>query len=149
MKSLEKVEELIARIDSSEDESLREAARDLVQVLMEFHGNAIARMMEMVDSSVAQSMGRDDAVRPVLLLYDLHPETTEARVRRAVDRIRHAEFVGVEGLAVKVRLTGNGHSPSRATLEAAIQEAAPEVESIEIEGLKSPDFVPLASLLTL
>ena len=146
MNPLGRVEELIAQIDSSADPNVRAAARDLVQALMEFHGNAAARMMEMVDDATALAMGRDDAVRPLLLLYDLHPESTEVRVRRAIDRIRNVELTGIEELEARVRLTGNARSPARETIEAAIQEAAPEIRSVRIEGLKVPDFVPLEIL---
>ena len=147
MNPLERVETLIAQIESSADPNVRAAARDLVEALMEFHRNAAARMMEIVDGSTALAMGRDDLVRPLLLLYDLHPESTEIRVRRAIDRIRNVEWLGIEDLEVRVRLTGNGHSPSREVIEAAVQEAAPEVRSVQIEGLKRGDFIPLEDLL--
>ncbi len=146
MNSLEKVEDLIARIEASADPSVRAAARDLVQGLMDFHGNAIERMVAMVDGPVLQAMARDELVRPLLLLYDLHPESTEVRVRRAVDRIPNAECIGVEGYEVRIRVGGHGRMPSREALEAAIQEAAPEVQSVVIEGLKIADFVPLGNL---
>ncbi|HVV44054.1 MAG TPA: hypothetical protein VHC72_02585, partial [Bryobacteraceae bacterium] len=70
MNSLEKVEELIARIEASADPGVRAAARDLVQVLMDFHGTALARMLTMVDGAVRQTMGRDELVRPLFLLHD-------------------------------------------------------------------------------
>lgn len=149
MSPLGRVEELIAQIDAYADPNVRAAARDLVEALMEFHGNAAARMMELVDSGTAMAMGRDELVRPLLLLYDLHPESTEVRVRREIDRIRNVELIGVEDMEVLVRVTGNGHSSSRESIERAIQEAAPEVRSIQIEGLKTADFVPLASLLAI
>ncbi len=147
MNALGRVEELIAEIDSSADPNVRAAARDLVQALLEFHANATARMMEMVDASTALAMGRDELVRPLLLLYDLHPESAEVRVRRAIDRIRNVELIGIEELEARVRITGNGHSPSRESIETAIQEAAPEIRSVQIEGLKIADFVPLENLL--
>lgn len=147
MNPLGRVEELIAQIEASADPNVRAAARDLVQALMEFHGSAAARMMEMVDGPTALAMGRDDAVRPLLLLYDLHPESTEVRVRRAIDRIRNVELIGIEEMEAGVRLAGNGHPPSRESIEAAIQEAAPEIRAVHIEGLKTADFFPLENLL--
>ncbi len=147
MNPLGRVEELIAQIDSSADPNVRAAARDLVQTLMEFHGSAAARMMEMVDGGTALAMGRDDIVRPLLLLYDLHPESAEVRVRRAIDRIRNVELIGIEELEARVRIIGNGHSPSREAIETAIQEAAPEIRSVQIEGLKIADFVPIGNLI--
>jgi hypothetical protein len=148
MSSLQRVEELIAQIDAAADPNVKAAARDLVQTLMEFHGDAVARMLELADDTAVQAMGRDETVRPLMLLYGLHPESTEIRVRRAVDRIRNAQFVGVEGPEVKIRVTGNGHAPSREAIEAAIQEAAPEVQSVLIEGVKPADFVSVEALLS-
>ncbi|HWF10096.1 MAG TPA: hypothetical protein VG297_16630 [Bryobacteraceae bacterium] len=147
MNPLVRVEELITQIDTAADPSVRAAARELVQALMDFHGHAVARMMEMLDGPVAQSMGRDEIVRPLLLLYDLHPESAEVRLRRALDRIRGVEFETLDGLAVTVRVTG-GHPPGREEIEAAILDAAPEIQVVRIEGLKTPDFIPLEKLQT-
>ena len=148
MNALAGVEGLIARIDAAGDPNVRAAARDLVQALLEFHAQAVGRMVELTDSATLQAMGRDDTVRSLLLLYDLHPESTEVRVRRALDRIRGVEFIGLEELDVTVRVTANGRAPARESIEAAIQEAAPEVRAVRIEGLHTADFVPLESLLS-
>lgn len=145
MTPLARVEELIAQIDTAADPGIRAAARDLVQALMDFHGHAVARMMAIIDGPVALSMGRDEIVRPLLLLYDLHPESAEVRVRRALDRIRGVEFDGLDGFEVTVRVTGP-HPPSREEIEAAIIDAAPEIQSVRVEGLKTTDFIPLESL---
>jgi hypothetical protein len=148
MNALAGVEELIARIDAAADPNVRAAARDLVQALLEFHAQAVGRMVEMTDSATVQAMGRDEIVRSLLLLYDLHPESTEVRVRRALDRVRGAEFVSLEGLDVTIRVTANGHSPTRESIEGVIHDAAPEVQSVRIEGLHTADFVPLENLLS-
>jgi len=142
------VEELITQIDAAADPNVRAAARDLVQTLMEFHGNAVARILELAGGAAVQAMGRDEIVRPLLLLYDLHPESTEVRVRRALDRIRNVQWIGLDGLEVKIQVAGDGHAPSREAIESAIQEAAPEVQSVLIEGLQPADFVPIEALLS-
>jgi hypothetical protein len=146
MNPLERVEELIQQLDGAADPNIRSAARDFVQALMDFHGAAVARMLELVDSPTLGSFGRDETVAPLLLLYDLHPDTTETRVRRAIDPLRNVELIVVDDLEVKVRVNGRSHS-GREMIEKTILSAAPEVSAIHIEGLKTPDFVPLESLI--
>jgi hypothetical protein len=139
------VEELIATIDAAADPVIRAAAQELIEAVMEFHGAGIARMLDMVEPAMALSMAREEAIRPMLLLYDLHPESTEIRVQRAVDPIRNVEVVSVTGREVRVRLTGNG--PNGEAIEKAILDAAPEVQAIHLEGLDRSSFVPLEKLL--
>lgn len=148
MNPLEKVEDLIDQIDHAVDPNMRAAARELVQALMDFHGAAVARMMELADPTTVGAFGRDETVGPLLLLYDLHPDTTEIRVRHAVDPIRNVELLSVDELRVTVRVNGHGHAhPTRAAIEKVILSAAPEVQMVHIEGLQTPDFVPLEKLM--
>lgn len=154
MNPLDRIEELLHQIDSAADPNVRSAARELVQALMDFHGAGVARMLELIEAAgpgaapVVGSFGRDEIVAPLLLLYDLHPEPTETRVRRAVNGIRNLQLIGVEDFEVRLQVTGHGHaSPSRELIEKAVLNAAPEVQAIHIEGLATPGFVPLEKLL--
>lgn len=146
MNPLERVESLIEQLDSAADPNIRAAARELVQALMDFHGTAVTRMLELADPPTIGSFGRDETVGPLLLLYDLHPDSTETRVRRAIDPIRNVEFLSVDDLTVRVKVNGHSH-PSRDNIEKAVLAAAPEVQLIHIEGLQTPDFVPLEKLM--
>jgi Fe-S cluster biogenesis protein NfuA len=92
-------------------------------------------------------------VEGLLLLHGLHPLDVDARIQRALDRVRpylgsHAggvQYLGVseEGIA-RLRLEGTCHGcPSstvtvRLAIEGAVQEAAPEVIEVVVEGMTAP-----------
>jgi Fe-S cluster biogenesis protein NfuA len=95
----------------------------------------------------------DPLVESLLLLHDLHPLDTDTRVQRALDRVRpylgsHAggvEYLGTgpDGVA-RLRLEGSCHGcPSstvtvRLAIEGAVQDAAPEVTEVVVEGMTEP-----------
>jgi Fe-S cluster biogenesis protein NfuA/nitrite reductase/ring-hydroxylating ferredoxin subunit len=111
---------------------------------------------------VLRRLAADDLVASLLVLHDLHPDDTDTRVRAALDEVRpylgsHAggvEYLGVdtEGV-VRLRLQGSCDGcPSslvtvRTAIEKAIEEAAPEVARVEVEGVTGPR--PAAQLLDL
>ncbi len=87
----------------------------------------------------------------LLVLYDLHPEDLEARLMRALEKVRpllhshggDVELVEFRDSVVNLRLTGscNGCVGSTATLKSAVEqaiyEAAPEVATVIAEGAVS------------
>src|SRR5277367_3767020 len=169
---LQAIEALLQKIENINNPALTATAKELVQLLMEFHGAAIERMLEVVHqttpsgASVIAALGRDDLVRSLLLLYGLHPESLETRVIQALEKTRpylksHSGNVALVGIdesgAVTLRLEGNCHGcpSSSATLKLAVEEAiydaAPDVTAILVQGQvqeQAPPlgFVPLANL---
>ncbi len=169
---LQAIEALLQKIDNINNPALTATAKELVQLLMEFHGSGIERMLEIVHqttpsgASVISALGRDDLVRSLLLLYGLHPETLETRVIQALEKTRpylksHSGNVALVGIdetgAVTLRLEGNCHGcpSSSATLKLAVEEAiydaAPDVTAILVQGQvqeKAPalGFVPISNL---
>jgi Fe-S cluster biogenesis protein NfuA len=104
-------------------------------------------------------------VSSVLLLYGLHPDDLKTRVERALEKTRgflesheaHAELVSIrEDGTVNVQLhlkpngggCGSNAAAVRATLEAAMQDAAPDAQGFLIEetGSGQSGFVSLAQL---
>lgn len=91
----------------------------------------------------------DGLVSSLLVLHGLHPLDLETRILRALDRVRpylgshggDVTLVGVEEGIVRLRLEGSCHGcPSSAVtmklaVERAIEEAAPEIGGIEVEGV--------------
>ena len=98
---------------------------------------------------VLDACAGDDVVSGLLLLHGLHPMDLEARVLRALEQVRPAlrshggnvQLLGVRDGVVQLRLEGNCHGcPSSAatmkiTIEEAIYANAPEVTSIDVQGL--------------
>ena len=170
---LKSIEALVHRIEKADDPTMAATARELVQLLMEFHGAGIERMLAVVHqtapsgSIVIDALGRDDLVRSLLLLYGLHPDGLETRVTQALEKTRpylrsHGGNVNIvtvdDSGVVTLRLEGNCHGcpSSSATLKLAVEEAiydaAPDVTAIVVQGQiqeQAPSalgFVPLAQL---
>lgn len=160
---IQRIEELIHRIEKVSDPDARAAAVELVQSLMELHGTGIGRMMEIVAESgesgldVIDDFGRDELVGGLLLLYGLHPIPLETRVRQALDKVRpylqshggNVDLVGVDEGVVRLRMQGScSGCPSSAmtlksSIEEAIYEAAPDVaEIIAVEEPKAQQPSP-------
>ena len=152
---MEQIEGLIQKIEHLPDAEARANAIALVQALMEFHGAGLERMMEVIADSgeggyaVFDSFARDDLVGSLLLLYGLHPLPIETRVRQALDKVRpyldshggNVELLAISDGIVRLRMQGSCKScPSssltlKLAIEDAIYAAAPDVVSIEAEGV--------------
>ncbi len=161
---------LIAQFDNLPDGPQKVAGKELVQLLMDVHGAGLERMMEIIfesgseGSAIIDKLGQDSIVGSLLLLYSLHPDGLETRVHKAMEQMRPrlrklactAELASVSEGVARVRLTRTGHSCGssardlRAMVEDGVYEFAPDVTSLEIEGLEEPSatgFVKLESLL--
>lgn len=154
---MDRVDSLISALEGCTDPAVRESAHELVCTLMEFHADAIGRILEKVSESTStdpgliETMAQDPLVHGVLLLHGLHPLDTEARVHQALEKVRPSlrshrgdvELMELDENRVKLRLIGtcNGCPSSASTfrnlLESAIQEMVPEIESIEVDGMVS------------
>ena len=159
--SMEKIEGLVRKIENLPDPEARTSAIALVQALMEFHGGGLERAMEIIAESgeggyaVFDRFAEDDLVGSLLLLYGLHPHPIETRITQALDKVRpyldshggNVELLGVADGVVRLRMQGSCKScPSSAmTLKLAIEEAiyaaAPDVVTIEAEGVELPPTV--------
>jgi Fe-S cluster biogenesis protein NfuA len=161
---------LIVQLDQFPDGPQKSACKELVQLLMDIHGIGLERMMEIVfevgnhGSEVIDKLAKDPVVGSLLLLYSLHPDDLETRVRKAMENMRprlrklscSADVLRVEDGAVQVQVTTTAHGCSsstkdvRAIVEDCVYEFAPDVVALEILGLEEPSrtgFVALDSLL--
>ena len=152
--SIEQIEGLIRKLEELPDPSARATAVALLQALMEFHSEALDRLMEIVASqgsegyAIFDKFSGDELVSNLLLLYGLHPAPLETRVAEALDKVRphldshggDVELLGISEGVVRLKLQGTCRGcPSSAetlksAIEAAIYAAAPDVVSIEAEG---------------
>ena len=165
---IQRIDELVRKMEMMADPDARASAVELMQSLMELHGAGIDRMMEitaqagMAGQAVIDGFARDELVSGLLLLYGLHPVALETRVMGALDKVRpylhshggNVEVLGIEDGVVRLRLQGSCKScPSssmtlKLAIEEAIYEAAPDVSAIEAEGVMeqpaiAANFVPL------
>lgn len=164
--ALRRIDALATALDQVCDPGTREAARELLELVLDLHGLALARTMAIMASAeggreLLERLAQDETVRAALLLHGLHPESIEERVRKAVERLRpQLEVLGcrvrlVETTAAVARLRVEGaHGPEasrelglRQRIETAIFDAAPEIDEIVIEGLRDAgvESAPLAA----
>jgi Fe-S cluster biogenesis protein NfuA len=151
---IEHLETLINDLERLPDSAGREQARELVQTLLEFHGAAVAKLLERIaalgepGNALINSFAGDELISNLLLLYGLHPLNLETRVKEALDQVRpylrshhgDVDLLGVADGIVSLRLQGSCHGcpSSTLTLKNAIEEAiyalAPDVTAIVVEG---------------
>jgi Fe-S cluster biogenesis protein NfuA len=161
---------LITQFDQFPDGPQKIACKVLVQLLLDVHGTGLERMMEIVfeggsqGPSIIDKLGKDSVVSSLLLLYSLHPDDLETRVRKAIEQMRPrlrklaygAEVMRIEDGVVQVLVSSTGHSCGssakdvQAIVEDGLFEFAPDITTLEITGLEEPSrigFVALESLL--
>jgi Fe-S cluster biogenesis protein NfuA/nitrite reductase/ring-hydroxylating ferredoxin subunit len=156
----ERVEAMLAEFASTSDPTIAGRAEELVSLLVEFYGAGLARIMELLDGQALAPLLADKAVAGLLVLHDLHPQSTEERVLAALDRVRpylgsHAGDVEYLGLdpdgTVRLRLAGSCDGcPSSAltvkmAIEKGIEDVAPEVTKVEVEGVAPDPASPLTA----
>lgn len=167
---IQRIGGLVQEIESIADPAVRTATKNLVQSLMDLHGAAFEKALEIVAEAgepgmaLIDRLGRDSLVSSVLILYGLHPEEIETRVLKAVDRVRpqlrkqgcELDLLGVENGAIRLRVEAGSHTCGstaktvQSTLEAAMYDAAPDLTSLVIEGLEekpASGFVSLEKLM--
>lgn len=170
-KKMQRVGDMVERLESAADPSVRAMARELVESLMALHGAGLERILELIADSgesgeaIIRKCGHDELVSSLLLLYGLHPDSMQTRVERAIEKTRpflqshsaSAELVSIGGdgkVSVRVHLKAGGCGSTaatvKATLESAVQDAAPDAMAIVVEdpaeALSQTGFVSLAQL---
>ena len=151
----ERVEALLAELRSQAGPQVAATAEELVSCLVELYGAGLARITEIVgqdEGAGPQLMDKlvaDPLVESLLLVHDLHPLDTSARVRRAVEEVlpqlgSHAgnvEYLGLDEAGVlRLRLEQSGCSADtvRDLIEKAVAGAAPEAAGVSIELAQPP-----------
>jgi Fe-S cluster biogenesis protein NfuA len=154
----ERVEALIAALRASADPAAAGAAEELVGLLVGLYGDGLSAIMAVLaangeaGAAIMTALTEDPLVTSLLLLHDLHPLSVDERIQQALDRVRpylgsHAggvQYLGVRDGVATLRLEGSCHGcPSstvtvRLAIEGAVQDAAPEVSQVVVEGMTEP-----------
>jgi Fe-S cluster biogenesis protein NfuA/nitrite reductase/ring-hydroxylating ferredoxin subunit len=150
----------------------RERAEELVRLVADLYGAGLERLLDIMydaghlDADVLDAIAQDELVASLLLVHGLHPYSVEQRVQQALDSVRpylgshggDVELLSVtDNGTVRLRLLGScdGCPSSSVTLElaveSAIEAAAPEVATIEVETASheapaSAPLIPVESL---
>ena len=101
----ERVEALIAELRARAGSQAGDAAEELVGCLVEFYGAGLAAIVAILGTDrdagprLLDALAADPLVESLLLVHDLHPLDTDARIRRALEQVRprlgaHADAIG-------------------------------------------------------
>lgn len=145
-----RTEKLLSGLEELADATAREQAMDALHALAELYGECLARVMRHADTAAAAAIASDELVSHLLLVHDLHPESAERRVRRALDGLRGVTVLDVREPEVRVRLSPQGcGAPPAEQLSQSVRDAvawaAPEIERVETETAE-PETATLISV---
>lgn len=161
-----RVEELLDALKDGGFGPAAPAAEELVSLLVGLYGDGLARVMTLLaeqgpaGEAMIAKLADDPLLEGLLLLHDLHPLDADTRIQRALDRVRpylgsHAggvEYLGVIDGVARLRLEGSCHGCPSSTvtvqlaITGAVQDAAPEVSEVVVEGVTSAPPAGLALL---
>ena len=151
------IDTLIHRVEKISDAGVRDDVIALLQSVMALHAESIRGVIEILSRegetgrAILAKLGSDELISGVLLLHDLHPDATEVRIHRALDRVNEklrpqnirAELLGVQDAVARVRMSGkvegcmSSVSTAQQTIEDTVYEAAPEIATVQVEDLIS------------
>src|SRR5437763_16911264 len=131
----ERVEALLAELRSQAGPQVAATAEELVSCLVELYGAGLAQVVKLLGEDEAgpalmDKLVADPLVESLLLVHDLHPLDTSARVRRAVEEVlpqlgSHAgnvEYLGLDeagALPLPLAQSGRPGATVRGPLEKA------------------------------
>lgn len=152
-KRIRRLEQLIQAVEVADEKIARSDALEIVRSLLELHGAGLERLVSIVKetdtgAALMRRLADDDLIAGLFLLYDLHPDDDETRIRRALDKVRpylrshggDVELIDADNGTVRLRLKGScqGCPSSAMTLklavEEAVYEAAPNTTAVVAEG---------------
>jgi Fe-S cluster biogenesis protein NfuA/nitrite reductase/ring-hydroxylating ferredoxin subunit len=153
-----RVEELLGTLKSGGFGSAAPAAEELVGLLVDLYGDGLSQIVTILadagpdGAAMLSKLAEDPLVEGLLLLHDLHPLGTDARIQRALDGVRpylgsHAggvQYLGVTDGVARLRLEGSCHGCPSSTvtvqlaITGAVRDAAPEVTDVVVEGMTTP-----------
>jgi hypothetical protein len=163
-KALHRLETLTATLDHVADPNAREAARELLELVLDLHGLALARMTSVVacaenGSALTEALIADPHVRAILLLHGLHPHDAKSRLRQVIERMLpqwdergfRVDLLSVGTASARVRLYKNGSAEPtdelRQEIEQVLADAAPDLDDIFVEVEVAGSAVAAASVL--
>ena len=166
----ERIEQLLEEIRKMASRPAWQRVDELMRLVVELYGEGLSRIVELMqfEGTVQELRERllgDQLLASLLVLHGLHPRGVSARVSDALERVRpylgshggDVELVSVDETSgvVKLRLGGScdGCPSSMVTVklavEGAIEELAPEITRVEVEGMADDNdrSKPIDSLL--
>jgi Fe-S cluster biogenesis protein NfuA/nitrite reductase/ring-hydroxylating ferredoxin subunit len=157
----ERIERLLEEVRSMASPPAWQRVDELIRLILELYGSGLDRILEITaeagpaGEALRERLAEDQLVASLLVLHGLHPDDFATRVSKALVRVRpylgshggDVELVEVDENTgvVRLRMAGSCESCPSSTMtvklavEGAIREVAPELTSIEVEGLQPSD----------
>jgi Fe-S cluster biogenesis protein NfuA len=165
---VERVQDLLGSLDEIADPVAQARVQELVGTVLELYGAGLERILGVIADAgegavhIRNALLDDGVVASLLLIHGLYPIPLEERIAEAVESVRPflashgggVEILSVEDGVARLRLQGscNGCPASASTLEhalkEAIDEAAPDLLALEVEGAVGLDAKDESSELT-
>ncbi|MFE6867556.1 thioredoxin [Kitasatospora sp. NPDC057692] len=132
-----RIQDALDRLDGiGGDGAAQQAGEQLVRDLMDFYHDGLARIVGALPGPALTALLDDPAVAGLLVLHELHPEDTEARIGRALaalpEPVELAGFDPATGTA-RLRRTRAGCGCSEEDIEAVLACHAPEVTATVVD----------------
>jgi hypothetical protein len=156
------IQTLIRQLDRSADPAVRTSVKELLESVMELHGTALNRVLEIAlerDASgtdFIEAVGEDSLTGSLLILHGLHPKSAAARVAKAIEGLAplfrkfgaEVQLEGVEGSVARLQIRGDISAAAGRTLKSAIEEQiyslAPDITMVEgLRALGASDLVEI------
>jgi Fe-S cluster biogenesis protein NfuA/nitrite reductase/ring-hydroxylating ferredoxin subunit len=153
----ERIERLLEEVRSMASPPAWQRVDELIRLILELYGSGLGRIVEITaeagpsGEALIDRFTQDELISSLLVLHGLHPEDFATRVRKALTRVRpylgshggDVELVEADEATgvVRLRMEGSCEACPSSTLtvklavEGAIREVAPELSSIEVEGV--------------
>lgn len=151
---VERVQDLLGSLDEIADPVAQARVQELVGAVLELYGAGLERILGVIADAgesaihIRNALLDDGIVASLMLIHGLYPVPLEERVTEAIESVRPflashgggVEILSIEDGVARLRLQGscNGCPASASTLEhalkEAIEEAAPDLLSLEVEG---------------
>ena len=154
-----RVQRLTAEAEALPDPHAREVADELAAAVVQLYGEGLERIFAALEPDARARLAEDGVVASLMLIHGLYPVPLETRVQEALDTVRpyleshggDVELLRLEDGVARLRLEGScsGCAASQSTLELAIEraleETAPDLLGIDVEGAVAPPPRPDAA----
>ena len=155
-----RVQELTAQVEALTDPEAQACAEDLAAAVVQLYGEGLERIFAAIDQDLHAQLAEDGVVASLMLIHGLYPVDIETRVQAALETVRpymdshggNVELLGVEDGIARLRLAGScsGCGASQVTMELAIERAieelAPDLLGLDVEGVVAPAPTPAQEL---
>jgi hypothetical protein len=147
----DRIERLLEEVRATAGPVTWQRVDELVTTLVGLYGRALARMIEAVDPERRGDLAADELVGSLLALHSIHPDGAEARISRALELLAPIygtiEIVELERELVRLRaIDAPAAAGAAEAIEQVVLEAAPEIERVEVLGLRTAQKGPLVQI---